>query len=95
MLAAQLAANAVALAAAYALVALGFMLVVNATRAVNFAHGDLVMAGGFLAVALAPLAARLELPLLGGPLPGLQALPAETQAAWPRPSAQPHGSHPR
>ncbi len=49
----QLLLNAAALGAAYALVALGFVLVINATSAVNFAHGDLVMAGGFLAVALA------------------------------------------
>jgi branched-chain amino acid transport system permease protein len=44
--------NGVALGAAYALVALGFVLVVNATGAVNFAHGDLVMAGGYAAVVL-------------------------------------------
>ena len=31
------------------------MLVLNATSAVNFAHGDTVMAGGFLAVAMASL----------------------------------------
>lgn len=51
----QLLVNGVALGAAYALVALGFVLVLNATGAVNFAQGDLVMAGGMLAVALAPL----------------------------------------
>ncbi len=51
----QLLVNGLALGAAYALVALGFVLVLNATAAVNFAHGDLVMAGGLLAVALAPL----------------------------------------
>ena len=51
----QLLVNGVALGAAYALVALGFVLVLNATGAVNFAQGDLVMAGGFLAVALAGL----------------------------------------
>jgi branched-chain amino acid transport system permease protein len=50
----QLFVNGVALGAAYALVALGFVLVLNATAAVNFAQGDLVMAGGLLAVALAP-----------------------------------------
>lgn len=55
MLFAQLLLNGVALGAAYALVALGFVLVLNATGAVNFAHGDMVMAGGFLAVALAGL----------------------------------------
>ncbi len=51
---AQLLLNGIALGAAYALVALGFVLVLNATGAVNFAHGDLVMAGGMLAVSLTP-----------------------------------------
>lgn len=55
----QLFANALALGAAYALVAFGFVLVLNATTAVNFAQGDLVVAGGFAAVALA---ASLKLP---------------------------------
>jgi branched-chain amino acid transport system permease protein len=49
----QVLANGLALGAAYALVALGFVLVVNATNAVNYAQGDMVMAGGFVAVALA------------------------------------------
>lgn len=62
---AQLLLNATALGAAYALVALGFVLVLNATSAVNFAHGDLVMAGGLLGAALAPVL----------PLPGLVLLP--------------------
>ncbi|PWC84929.1 ABC transporter permease [Azospirillum sp. TSH100] len=66
MAALQLLVNGVALGAAYALVALGFVLVLNATSAVNFAQGDLVMAGGLLAVALAPLI----------PLPGIALLPA-------------------
>ncbi len=57
----QLALNGIALGAAYALVALGFVLVVNATGAVNFAHGDLVMAGGYAAVLLG---AWLHAPLL-------------------------------
>ncbi|MBP2293573.1 branched-chain amino acid ABC transporter permease [Azospirillum rugosum] len=61
----QLLINGLALGAAYALVALGFVLVLNATSAVNFAQGDLVMAGGLLAVALAPLI----------PLPGIALLP--------------------
>jgi len=52
MLSAQIALNAVALGAAYALVAIGFVLVLNATTAVNFAHGESVVAGGFAAVAL-------------------------------------------
>ena len=53
MLIAQLALNALALGSAYALVAIGFVLVLNATTAVNFAHGESVVAGGFTAVALA------------------------------------------
>jgi branched-chain amino acid transport system permease protein len=55
MLAGQLALNALALGSAYALVAIGFVLVLNATTAVNFAHGESVVAGGFAAVALATL----------------------------------------
>jgi branched-chain amino acid transport system permease protein len=61
----QLLVNGVALGAAYALVALGFVLVLNATSAVNFAQGDLVMAGGLLAVVVAPLL----------PVPGILLLP--------------------
>jgi len=61
----QLALNGLALGAAYALVALGFVLVLNAVGAVNFAQGDLVMAGGYVAAALAALL----------PVPGLALLP--------------------
>jgi branched-chain amino acid transport system permease protein len=63
----QVLANGLALGAAYALVALGFVLVVNATNAVNFAQGDMVMAGGFVAVALSawwPLPGIVLLPLV-------------------------------
>lgn len=65
----QIALNALALGAAYALVAIGFVLVLNATTAVNFAHGEGVVAGGFAAVALAVL-----LPPDTG-IPGLLLLP--------------------
>ncbi len=50
---AQLLVSAAALGAAYALAALGFVLVLAATGAVNFAQGELVVAGGLVAVALA------------------------------------------
>jgi branched-chain amino acid transport system permease protein len=53
----QLAINGVALGAAYALVALGLVFIVNATGAVNFAQGDLVMAGGYVAVGLGSMTA--------------------------------------
>lgn len=68
--AAQLAVNAIALGAVYALVALGFVLVIGAVGAVNFAHGELVMLGGMVAVAAAAL-----LPA-DAALPGLVVLPA-------------------
>lgn len=48
----QLLLNAFALGASYALLALGFVLILNATSAVNFTHGDIVMAGGYVAIAL-------------------------------------------
>jgi len=48
----QLLVNALALGASYALLALGFVLILNATSAVNFTHGDIVMAGGYVAIAL-------------------------------------------
>lgn len=67
---AQIAIDGIALGAAYALVALGFVLILNATGAVNFAQGDLVMAGGFAAIVLAGL-----LPLEGIAVPGLALAP--------------------
>jgi branched-subunit amino acid ABC-type transport system permease component len=73
----QLAINGVALGAAYALVALGFVLVLNATSAVNFAQGDLVVAGGFLAVAVAGLI----------PLPGILWLTGRCVTAHRSPSS--------
>jgi branched-chain amino acid transport system permease protein len=65
MLTAQLLLNGIALGAAYALCALGFVLIVNATGAVNFAQGDMVMVGGVVAVGLASVL----------PLPGLVLMP--------------------
>jgi branched-chain amino acid transport system permease protein len=53
MITVQLVLNALALGMAYALVALGFVLALNAAGAVNFAHGDLVVLGGAVAVLLA------------------------------------------
>ena len=66
----QLLATALALGSAYALTTLGFVLIINAVGAVNFAHGDLVMAGGFVAIALSLLLPE------GLPAPGLILLPA-------------------
>jgi len=63
----QLVINGVALGAAYALVALGFVLILNATSAVNFAQGDMVTAGGYAAAVLAGV--------LPGPVPAILLLP--------------------
>ena len=55
------------------------MVILNATGAVNFSQGDLVMAGGFVAVALAgwlPLPGYLLLPLVLAALAGLGLLVA-------------------
>lgn len=63
----QLILNGVALGAVYALVALGFVFIVNATGAANFAQGDLVMAGGYAALWLSkvlPVPFILLLPLV-------------------------------
>jgi branched-chain amino acid transport system permease protein len=51
----QLFINGLALGALYALITLGFVFVINATGAVNFAQGELVMAGGYAAVILQPM----------------------------------------
>ncbi|HSE79079.1 MAG TPA: branched-chain amino acid ABC transporter permease [Alphaproteobacteria bacterium] len=67
MLVAQLLVNAIALGAAYALCALGFVLVLNATGAVNFAQGDMVTAGGLSSVAAAsvlPMPAVVLMPVV-------------------------------
>lgn len=48
----QLIINSFALGSFYALIALGFSLVFGITRAFNLAHGELILAGGYLAYAL-------------------------------------------
>ena len=67
----QLLLSALALGAAYALVAVGFVLTLNAAGAVNFAHGDSVMLGGVAAVLLGVAAQAVGLAV-----PGVVLLPA-------------------
>lgn len=55
----QILVSGLAMGGIYALVALGFVLIHNASGAVNFAQGDLVMIGGFIGVWAAT---RLPLP---------------------------------
>ncbi|MDQ7819436.1 MAG: branched-chain amino acid ABC transporter permease [Armatimonadota bacterium] len=58
--------NGVAVGSIYALIALGFALLYKSTRILNLAHGELVLFGGYLAIALAqvlpfPLAVTVTL----------------------------------
>ncbi len=57
----QFIASGLTAGAIYALVALGFSIIYNASGAINFAQGEFVMIGGMSAVTL--LAAGLPLPL--------------------------------
>ena len=51
----DLMVNGLMIGCMYALVALGFVLIYKATSVVNFAQGDLVMFGGYIAAALVSL----------------------------------------
>jgi branched-chain amino acid transport system permease protein len=46
----QLAVQGVAIGCVYGLVGLGFLMIWTAVGALNFAHGELVMVGGYLAI---------------------------------------------
>ncbi|HEX6721267.1 MAG TPA: branched-chain amino acid ABC transporter permease [Burkholderiaceae bacterium] len=60
----QFVAGGLTAGAIYALVALGFSIVFNASGAINFAQGEFVMIGGMSAVALLATGAPLPLALL-------------------------------
>jgi branched-chain amino acid transport system permease protein len=66
----QLVANGILIGLMYALIALGFVLVYKATDAINFAQGEFVMIGGFLAAVVlgahgAPVWAAVAVAVLG------------------------------
>lgn len=71
----QFVAGGLTAGAIYALVALGFSIVYNASHAINFAQGEFVMVGGMCAVSLVgtglPLWAAVPLALAGAVLVGL------------------------
>jgi branched-chain amino acid transport system permease protein len=71
----QFVAGGLTAGAIYALVALGFSIVYNASGAINFAQGEFVMIGGMSAVALTaaglPLAAAVPLAVLAAVIVGL------------------------
>src|ERR1700757_1707859 len=51
----QLAVNIVVLAAIYALIACGYVLIYRVSRVLNLAHGELMMVGAYLLLATASL----------------------------------------
>lgn len=71
----QFVAGGLTAGAIYALVALGFSIVYNASHAINFAQGEFVMLGGMGAVSLVgfglPLWAAVPLAVAGAALVGL------------------------
>ncbi|MBS0304923.1 MAG: branched-chain amino acid ABC transporter permease [Proteobacteria bacterium] len=71
----QFVAGGLTAGAIYALVALGFSIVYNASHAINFAQGEFVMAGGMSAVSLVgmglPLWAAVPLAVAAAALVGL------------------------
>jgi branched-chain amino acid transport system permease protein len=58
----QQVANALTLGAIYALIALGYTMVYGIIELINFAHGDIFMVGGFVAM---QLLTRIILPVFG------------------------------
>jgi len=65
--------NGVAVGSIYALIALGFALLYKSTRILNLAHGELVLLGGYVAIALTqvvPFALAIILTLLAAALLG-------------------------
>lgn len=71
----QFVAGGLTAGAIYALIALGFSIIYNASRAINFAQGEFVMVGGMSAVTLVglglPLVAAVPLAVLAAGLVGL------------------------
>ena len=61
----QFLAGGLTAGAIYALVALGFSIIYNASRVLNFAQGEFVMIGGMSAVSLVGAGAPMPLALLG------------------------------
>ena len=44
----ELLINGLSVGAVYALIALGFVIIFKATEVINFAHGSLLLLGGFV-----------------------------------------------
>ncbi len=70
----QLSANGIGKGAVYALLALGFVIIFRATGVVNFAHGSLVLAGGYIVILTRDQLGFLLAAALGVATAGLLAL---------------------
>lgn len=73
----QLAVNGLGKGAVYALLALGFVIIFKATEVINFAHGSLVLFGGYLVVVTREALGWLGASLVGIAGAGLLALVIE------------------
>lgn len=62
---AQFLAGGLTAGSIYALVALGFSIIFNASRVINFAQGEFVMIGGMSAVSLVSVGAPMPLAIVG------------------------------
>ena len=81
----QLAVNIVVLAAIYALIACGYVLIYRVSRVLNLAHGELMMLGAYLLLTTASLFAAIRLVAIAG---GRGAEPAGRRAGLRVPHAQ-------
>ena len=75
----QLVVNGAASGCIYGLIALGFVLIYKATEMVNFAQGDIMMLGGFVAFSLI---AHFHLPYWVGGAPGDRDHRAPSATPW-------------
>ena len=76
MILAQLIASGLILGAIYALIALGYVIIYKATQVVNFAQGEAVMVGAYIALVLysmlgLPLGLVIPLTVVGGSIMGV------------------------
>lgn len=81
----QLAVQGVAIGCVYGLVGLGFLMIWTAVGALNFAHGEMVMVGGYLTIWAAQTLGLGLLPSVGLALVGTALVGAlfERAAYWP------------
>jgi branched-chain amino acid transport system permease protein len=70
----QLVANGLGKGAVYALLALGFVMIYKATEVVNFAHGSLVLVGGYVVYELRDVLGWAGAAAVGIAMAGLAAL---------------------